>query len=545
MPNCKQCNTGFEITDEDRKFYKQISVPEPTLCPACRRQRRLSWRNERILYKRKCSKTGKDTFSIYPKDAPFPVYSPEAWYSDDWDPRDFGQEFDFSRPFFDQFYELQKKVPRISNILTNTINCDYCNVIGDCKNCYLIFGSIHCEDCMYGNPYYSKNCIDSLVVRYSELCYECVDCEKLYECFFCQNCTNSQNLQFCFDVEGSHDCFLCTGLRRAEYHILNQSYSKEDYKKKVAELRQKDPETLMQQLQELKQKTPVKYMVGTNNENVTGDIIFQSRNCRYLFQGEKCEEIHYSTQIIESHHCMDCDYGEVGDFAYEVSGFYKVSHLLFCHWCWEAANLHYCSTCTLNTKNCFGCISLRHNQYCILNKQYKKEEYEKLVPKIIEHMKKTGEWGEFFPIKYSPFAYNESVAQEYFLLTKEEVQKKCWLWRDETEKDFGVDKIVDAKQLSFDINQIPDDILNWAIRCEVTGRLFRITPQELKFYKQFKLPIPHFHPDERHRRRMALRNPHKLWDRKCAKCQKSIQTTYSPDRPEKVYCEQCYLKEVY
>jgi len=31
-------------------------------------------------------------------------------------------------------------------------------------------------------------------------------------------------------------------------------------------------------------------------------------------------------------------------------------------------------------------------KYCILNKQYSKEEYEELVPKIIEHMQKTGEW---------------------------------------------------------------------------------------------------------------------------------------------------------
>jgi len=36
------------------------------------------------------------------------------------------------------------------------------------------------------------------------------------------------------------------------------------------------------------------------------------------------------------------------------------------------------------------------------------------VPKIIEHMQKMGEWGEFFPSSLSPFGYNETVAEEYY-----------------------------------------------------------------------------------------------------------------------------------
>jgi hypothetical protein len=55
-----------------------------------------------------------------------------------------------------------------------------------------------------------------------------------------------------------------------------------------------------------------------------------------------------------------------------------------------------------------------------LNKQYTKEEYNILVPKIIEHMISTGERGEFFPPKYAPFGYNESLANEYFPLRQTE-----------------------------------------------------------------------------------------------------------------------------
>lgn len=545
MPNCKQCNTGFEVADSDRKFYERLQVPEPTLCPMCRYQRRLAWRNERTLYRRKCDKTGKSIISIYPEDAPFPVYQPEVWHGDDWDPLEFEKDYDFNRPFFEQFYELQQKVPRIANILVRTENCDYCNIIGDCKNCYLIFGSINCEDCLYGSPFNSKNCIDVLTTRNSEWCYECTDCHNLYECFFCQDCVNSNHLEYCFDLEGCNNCFLCAGLKRKEYHILNQPYSKEEYENKVGEMRKKGSVVLMEELESMKQKTPVKFMVGVGNEDVTGDQTHNSKNSHDLFFSEGCEEVNHSTQILVAHHCIDCDYGETGGYNIETSGFFKSTNLQFCHWIWEASDLYYSSTCGANSKNCFGCISLKHKEYCILNKQYSKEEYEDLLPKIIEHMKNTGEWGEFFPAKYSPFSYNETLAQEYFPLSKEEVESKGWSWRKQEEIILSKAKTIPADKLPGNIQEIPDDILNWAIECEVTKREFKITPKELQFYRKFDLPIPHFHPDERHRRRLAMRSLRKLFDRKCDKCSADIKTTYSPDRPEVVYCEQCYLKEVY
>ena len=91
---CKQCNIKFEITNKDLEFYKKISpkfngeifqIPTPTLCPGCRQQRRLSFRNERKLYKRKCDATGKDIISMYSPDKKFKVYHQDFWWSDKWD----------------------------------------------------------------------------------------------------------------------------------------------------------------------------------------------------------------------------------------------------------------------------------------------------------------------------------------------------------------------------------------------------------------------------------------------------------------------------
>ena len=95
------------------------------------------------------------------------------------------------------------------------------------------------------------------------------------------------------------------------------------------------------------------------------------------------------------------------------------------------------------------------------------------------------------------------------------------------------------------MSDVPDDVLEWAILCEVTKKPFRIIKTELEFYRRMGLPLPRVHPEERHKRRMSLRNPYRLYPRTCAKCAKEMQTAYSPERQEKVYCEECYLQAVY
>jgi len=188
---------------------------------------------------------------------------------------------------------------------------------------------------------------------------------------------------------------------------------------------------------------------------------------------------------------------------------------------------------------------MNKKEYCILNKQYTKEEYERLVPKIIEQMQERGEWGQFFPRETSPFGYNESLVNHVFPLSREEALSQGWPWCDYESPAPTAMKTIPAEQLPDSIDDIPDDVLEWAIVCEVTQKPFKIIPQELQFYRQMGLPLPRRHPDQRHLDRFELRNPQKLWQRKCDKCQRTIQTSYPPERPEKVFCEQCYLSEVY
>lgn len=488
-------------------------IPEPKGDYNSRLQERLIFRNESTLYRRKCDVTGEEMVAIYPQDAPFPVYSPEVWFGDQWDARDYGMDFDFNRPFFEQFHELCNKVPHISRIFKNNVNSDYVNLVGDSKNCYLIYGSINCEDCYYGNPFNCKDCCDSLVLRNSELCLECTDSNKLYSCAHCQNCSNSRDLMFCYDVHSSSNCFGCVGLNRKSFHIFNQQVSESDYHDYLSKLDLTNPETftaVQERFEKLKQDNFHRFMNGHSNENVTGESVYFSKNCENVYFSEKCEDVKDSFQIQSVTDCMDIDHAEFAELNYACMAMYdnvRLTRFCFLNWV-NIEDLFYSGHCYQNVRHCFGSFGLKNAQYCILNKAYSPEEYEKIVAKIIEHMQKTGEWGQFFPHWISPFAYNESKASDYYPLSKEEVEAKGWRWKD----DEG-------------------------------NKQFRIIPQEKRFYERFGLTLPTSHPKERHRRRVGLRNPMKLYDRTCAKTGAPIKTTFPPDGRENILCAEAYQSE--
>lgn len=548
---CGKCVKQFEISDSDQKFYEKISpvfdgkrfpIPAPDECPLCRMQKRMIFRNESSLYHRKCSKTGRNIIAMYDENAPFPVYAPEVWFGDSWDARDYGRDFDFSRPFFEQFMELCNKVPHLSLVSSNNQNCDFCNIVGDCKDCYLIYGSVECEDCYYGSPFKCKKCCDSLLLRNSELCLQCVDSDKLYNCVYCQNCSNSHDLKFCYGVHNSTDCFACANLNHKKYCVFNKQYSKEEYEKILAGIDLSKAEVvhdIQKKLMDLKNSLAQRYYVGTNNENVSGNYIFNSKDCYDAYGVGECREVSHSFQMLAANDCLDTNNGEYGELVYSVMAFYGVSRVFFSSFIWDGIDsLYYCFQCNKNVRDCFGCIGLKHAQYCILNKQYSREEYEKMVARIIEHMQKTGEWCRFFPQNVSTFAYNESVAADYFPLSKEEVIKQGFKWKN----------VVGAE------NKGVTD----ALICEITGKPFKIIPQEKAMHERFGLVLPKRSPKQRHLDRLALRSPMLLLDRKCDQCGVKIKTTYplnsnnahsvssawQTDRL-RVCCEDCYRKEFF
>lgn len=560
--NCTHCQKALVISSKDQAFFSKIAptisgqtypLSPASLCVDCRRQRRLAFRNERNLYNRECTLCKKSIVSIYSPDKTKPVYCPDCFWSDNWNSLDYGQDFDFNQPFFPQFQQLFEKVPALSLILDKNENSAYNNSCAELKNCYLCFDGGFAQDCLYGETFdYLKDCIDFLFLQHCEICYQCINCFHCYELFYSQFCQNCSNSYFLTDCTGCKNCFGCVNLVQKEYCWFNQQLSKAEYEEKLASFNRGSFEACKEMAAKVKAfvaQAPKRAYRGTMNEQSTGDNIFSCQNSEDNFDCKDLQDCNHCQQVIlPAQDCHDLDkWGGNTSLVYNCSGVGSNAQNIISSYyaAFNANDIYHSAYCWFGVSHLFGCVAVnRHKEYCILNKQYTKEHYEALVAKIIEHMQKTGEWGQFFPPQVSAFGYNETVAQEYFPLNKEQALAQGFKWSDYQIPPPSATAVVESQNLPDAIENITDDILTKAIRCPVTQKLFTITKPELAFYRQHHIPLPRVHPNERNAHLKSAKNPRKLWSRNCARCHQIIETAYAPDSPVTVYCEQCYALTV-
>ncbi len=558
MKTCESCQNSFQIFDDEKRFLEKMDfkfgdkvyrIPEPELCPDCRAQRRVSHRNERNMYQNKSAMSGKQLICIYAPGTPwgmdYKIYTKEEWNSDEWDPTEYGRDFDFSRPFFEQFEQLQAVVPKINLVAVDNQNSPYVMGVAYSKNCHVLNSSEYCEDCYYGKLLQKvKNAVDCSYVYDSELCYECFSVYNSYNCVHLSYSSNCSNCYFSENLINCNNCFLSTNLKDKAYYFMNEPLEKEAYERRVKEFMGSHAnfEKAKEILADLRKKRIHKYANITTCENSTGDFLQNSKGCLDCYDVNDSQDCRYIQVGVQLKDVYDCSNMYIKpELCYQVMGVLETFHVAFSLYTFHSQGILY-SDQIYSSKDLFGCVGMKRKQYCILNKQYTKEEYEELVPKIIEHMQKTGEWGQFFPPEMALVGYNDSLASEYFPLSKEEVVQRGWRWHEDT--SFSEYKGPEY-EIPDHIKDVTDEVCQKILKCEQSGRFYKIIPQELKFYKQMGIPIPHICPDERHKNRMKLRNPRTLYDRQCDKCQASVSSTYAHDRSEKIYCDTCYLKEIY
>ncbi len=571
--NCQNCKKDFKIESNDFLFYQKMGVPAPTFCPECRFQKRLTFRNNRVFYRRECDLCSKALLSVYNKDRPYKVYCRDCWISDKWNPVDYGLECDFSVPFLKQFQLLQQQVPRTNLYQTNFISSDYCNYGLDFKECYLLFGGHNNERVCFGNQVVDSE--DSLDISFSEkmeFSYEVFECARSNKLFFSSYSSDCFDSSYLIDCRNCINCFGCVGLLNKQYYIFNEPHTREEYLKFIESNNQGSFQAHtnnLKKLFELKLTMPHRYARIYKSVNSDGNDLSEARNTRDSFSSSEVEDSRYLFFCRhKSKDCYDTSFqGFNAELVYEVAHGFGGSDTAFGVRNFSNQSALYNEECH-NCSNIFGCEGLRKKEYCILNKQYTKEEYEILLPKIIEHMNEmpyidarglTHTYGEFFPSEFSPFAYNDTIAQEYFPLTKQQALEKGYAWKDVESRNYQV--TLKTEDIPDHINDISDDITNQIISCEHKGTCleqctesFKIIPEEFKFYKKMNLPLPKLCPNCRHYQRLKLRNPIKLWHRSCVcgqtnhdhagKCEVEFETSYSPDRPEIIYCEKCYQQEV-
>ena len=573
--NCQNCKNEFHIESEDFLFYEKIHVPPPTFCPECRMIRRMMWRNVRSLFRRECGLCKKTLISMY-KDDGAPVYCIECWNSDTWNPFATGREYDFSTPFFDQLRDLLKVAPRSYQYRSgNVINSDFSNYTVDNKNAYLSYSVISNEDILYCDTVdKSKNTVDSYTSQKLDGCSWNIDCDGNYNMHYgvkAQNCIDSY---FLFDCVNCQNCCLSSNLRNQQYVFNNTKLSKEEYQEALKNLQLETHSGLQQAknlFKNLIQKVAIhRFAQIYSSQGATGDYIGNSKNIKDSFDIQHSENVAYSVRVpmnVKDSYDLQ-GVGINAELIYEsLAASVNTYKDFFCYITLSCKECEY-SLILRNCSDCFGCVGLTNAQYCILNKQYTKEEYFSMIEKIKAHMcempyvdahGRMYSYGEFFPYDLSFFGYNETNAHDNFTISKQEALSKGYNWYEREKREYIPTLL--SKDIPENIHDITDTILSETIECINKGnpnyqctQAFKVVPEELRFYRSKNIPIPHTCPNCRHYERVTYRNPMKLYSRSCScaeethqhetVCLNQFKSTYAPDRPEKVYCESCYQKSV-
>src|SRR3989338_2442006 len=562
---CQNCKQNFVIEPEDLAFYEKIKVPAPTWCPRCRFQRRLSFWNLINLYKRRCDFCGKGMVTNISSDKPFKVYCPDCWWSDKWDAYEYGRDYDFSRPFFEQFRELLHEAQLLGLAIDpDTVkDSPYNNNAGHLKNCYLLFHAYSNKDSAYGAVlWHNESVMDCAFMHTNELLYDCMHSHKCSKCVGSKRqAIESRECFFCRDVINSQNCFASANLHNKKYYIFNKPYSKEDYFKEIAKYdlgSYKTYQEVKKLAEEHWKKFPPKPRYDNFSVNSTGDFIFYSKNCKECFEVVGTEDSKYMFLVSDGpvKDCYDisASWGDNFSLSYEsvISGNHT-SGIRFCQGAGMGIqNAEYSHHSLLKGSNHFGCVSVKGGDHILFNKRYSEKEFAELREKIVKHMNnapyvdKKGRvyrYGEFFPPELSVFGYNETIAQNAFPLTKKEAEEQGYQWHGENRREYQTTK--KAIDLPDHTKEAPDSVLNEILECSKCGRGYKIIHMELKFLREMNLPLPRECPICRINEKFSFHiKSLRILKRVCSKCATIFETSYSEDETPYILCKDCYQKEV-
>jgi hypothetical protein len=484
--------------------------------------------------------------------SPYTVYCNDCWNSDAWDPYSYGKDYDFNRPFFEQLGELVHSVPKFATYSSAmsgpNINSEYANFAGGNKDCYLVFNcGPNNENCAYSRGLMgARDTFDSYYGEEIERVYEGVSVHKSTGIVWGENVIDSLDSWFLINCSGCTNCFGCVNVRHKSYCFLNEQLTKEEWKRRVSEIigSYEKMQVFLKEFRTFSLKFPRRENNTLKVEHCTGNYIFESKDCRNCFEVSFCENIKHAFSVKRAKDCYDViGHCRNSELLLENVGVGASSSRVIGSWGVEASHDVAYSFLVRSSQYCFGSDSLRKAKYAVLNKRYTEEEYEKLRTHIIKELLDKDMYGLFLPKELAFFGYNETIGQDNMPLTKEAAIAEGFRWEEDIPAMKGQETIT-WERIADRIEDTPETILNEILACMQCRRNYRLIRSELEFYRRMLIPIPRKCWNCRFGDRICRRGPMKLFDRTCDHCKKPIKTNFAPDRPEIVYCESCYQREV-
>ena len=543
---CADCKNGFIIDSGDLDLYKKVGLTIPEQCFECRVKQHFAFSVFGKFRKGVSALSSENLITVLPEKSRYPIYTSHEWWSDAWDPLSYGQGYDSKRPFFDQLKELQEKVPRPHQTGENSTNCDWCDDVWESKNCYLCRSLLNCENCSY--VYRVIGTKDSFDILYSfnlQGSYDCLFCYDSFNLNFSENSRECIDSYFLFDCRNCQNCFMCWNLRNKKYCIRNKQYSKEEYEKELSKIdfgSYKNVKILKDEFENiLKENAVHRENFNLRTTNSTGNYLTDCDKCINCFSWEKSQNCRNHIRGMNTKDSIDQTFTWNTEVSGNNSGVFGGFEIKHSSWS-DGRYSEYLDNC-VEVEYCFGCVGLRKKKFCILNKQYTKEEYEKLRAQIVKDMQKGGEYGKFSPYSLGLCDYNFSNGMIYFPnVKKEEIIKKGGYWLDD---DLSSQNGLSSLEIPDNIIDTTSEIYIQALICPESHYRFNISQAEYEFHRRKKFALPRLHFDLRIIKRIKKMSIIKSYPYKCFYCQKDIMAYFPPEWGyQKIACEDCYKQNI-
>lgn len=529
---------------KEQQLLAKMNVPERTLSVPDLFRHLLAFWQYTSLHKRTCDRTGKDIVSVFSAQCPYPIWHKDEWMKNANPPM---AEFDFTKPFFEQLWELFQRCPLPHNTGVGSENCEYTDDWWHSKKCYLCHSGVNCEEVYYSyRSIGCRNCFFCVFSNNCELSTDLTNCTNCYNVTYALDCSQCHDSAFLFDCRNCHDCLFSFNLRNKQYCIENKQYTKEEYEQKKAEY------TFSSRHQYDKAKTHFKQLITTQawwraqhldqTENVTGDYLREVKDSEMAFFVDKGQDIancFRAFQLKDAVNCVGCFGSEL--VAYTVflgsEGVYDVRfsvNLTDCKF------MEYCLFCA-NCENCFACAGLVGKKYCIMNQEYSPEEYHRRVADIKAALRADGSYGQLFPAYFSPCAYEESLASFYFPLSREE--QVSLHFRVKKDDPIEANDYLLASAVPDDASVSNEDIFRQVFFDTVAKKAFTVHSFDLEHSKRQNVPLPNcFYAQRINENFSWMHFDGAMRETTCAKTGQPIMTTLPKSLDGHIVSEPAYQR---
>lgn len=549
---CAMTGQKWNMSDEEIGWYKKFQVPPSAVAPQTRWMHHGLWYVGYQYWYQSHPETGKPIICTVHPATGIKVLPDQEWFQKDF--TQMGREYDLSKSFFEQWRELQLSVPMSAQ--RNHV---------EPKNS-ISFVSQGDEDSYFVGASKSKRTIYSHVATDTEdSCevyqgfsiqnsYNVVHSHRIFNSKFVRECYDCLNSAFLFDCRNCEFCFGATNKRNKKYVWFNEQLSKEEWEKRMAEVdlgSRRVSDDYLSRFYRLIAEQGV-WPENFNNQDVdsTGEYLNKTTNVRasYFCAEGGVDEYFCNFSLGASRQNAFTGYPVFATDCYYSASISRGGNCKFCFLNIQSNQMEYSLLC-YNCENCFGCIGLQRKQFCILNKQYTEEEYWKRVDVIKCAMMDRGEYGEFFPARFSPSYHGDSGGSYWFGATPSDLKGIGVLEFDPESMGAIGQELADPSRTK-NVSELPDHVAElgdeWIgvpLFDTAANRRFAMIKPEVEMYRRLNIAPPQKHFTSRIKDLWLQANQGAFEDAGCAKCGKSVRVAKNAGHPiRKIYCKEDYLK---